>query len=499
MCSTRSAETARSVALDTADRPVALALAEIGETPSALVTDALGNVTEIVESAPGSVTRSFTYRDYQYFLTGAAGPSGWQSTSWSYDRIGNRLDDSSLAYMTYLQNTATSGNTAVLDDIHIGFADVRDYSFDAAGRLQRIKSSAGQWQNNFSFDDENRLTRMAKKRDTDAIALQYDGRGFLALGVREADGLEMRPLYSSEGVYMGVRRTPTAGFEEFEAVFYFAGRPVAQWRKVDMSPSTITWLTTDHLGTPILATNTSGAAIWSGGFEPFGQDYANAHNAQIRVRLPGQIEDPLWRDSTLETSLYYNVHRWYESGTGRYTRPDRLGRRGDLHPYAYVRSNPLTGKDPFGLFRIKGPAPGCAIEYIQNQIPKLVDHPTIPANLATASGCSLAEVQEGLRWGSGPEVEFDDLAPGDAGEFDPNIPDRFRIDRPAAEGVCGSCACPDALLGLGISILHEYAHQLHQKCRGLETGPDIGDRFENVSYGPGGSLGPSQAFLYGCP
>jgi RHS repeat-associated protein len=299
------------------------------------------------------------------------------------------------------------------------------------------------------------------------------------------------PTYSSEGLLYALEEGGT-----FQEVFYLAGRPVAQRNS---ATGELLFLTTDHLGTPVLATDEAALEVWSGGFEPFGEDYAGAGAAGVFLRFPGQWVDGVWEEASLGARVFYNLHRWYETGTGRYTRPDPLGRRGDPNPYAYGRSNPLAGKDPFGLFRIKGPAPGCAIEYIQNQIPKLVDHPSIPANLARASGCSLAEVQEGLRWGSGPEIEFDDLAPGDAGEFDPTVPDQFRIDRPATEGVCGDCSCPDALLGLGISILHEYAHQLRQKCRGLETGPDVGDSFENATYGPGGSLGPSQAFLYGCP
>ena len=51
----------------------------------------------------------------------------------------------------------------------------------------------------------------------------------------------------------------------------------------------------------------------------------------------------------------YKVHRWYEHGTGRYTRTDPLGLEGgdlfqsNLH-YAYANSNPLVGFDPLGLY-----------------------------------------------------------------------------------------------------------------------------------------------------
>ena len=56
--------------------------------------------------------------------------------------------------------------------------------------------------------------------------------------------------------------------------------------------------------------------------------------------------------------LTYNVHRWYESGTGRYTRPDPLGLQVDsrleppTHPFAYVGSRPTRYKDRLGLFKM---------------------------------------------------------------------------------------------------------------------------------------------------
>ena len=35
--------------------------------------------------------RSFTYQDYQYFLTTGSSPNAWGSRTWAYDAIGNRL------------------------------------------------------------------------------------------------------------------------------------------------------------------------------------------------------------------------------------------------------------------------------------------------------------------------------------------------------------------------------------------------------------------------
>jgi RHS repeat-associated protein len=99
-----------------------------------------------------------------------------------------------------------------------------------------------------------------------------------------------------------------------------------------------------------LATNTSQSTVWFGGFGPYGPDYFNAHPSNIRLRLPGQIDDPIWRDSTIETPLYYNVHRWYEPTTGRYTVSDPLHRAlMEEFIYAYAESRPTFYIDPLGL------------------------------------------------------------------------------------------------------------------------------------------------------
>lgn len=110
-----------------------------------------------------------------------------------------------------------------------------------------------------------------------------------------------------------------------------------------------TFLSTDHLGTPLFAADLDGTELWEGGFEPFGEDYNDAESVGVFLRLPGQWEDSVWQAATDGAPLYYNVHRWYEHGTGRYTRVDPLGLYDGPNIYAYVAGNPLRLADPLGL------------------------------------------------------------------------------------------------------------------------------------------------------
>jgi RHS repeat-associated protein len=189
-----------------------------------------------------------------------------------------------------------------------------------------------------------------------------------ALGGSE-DVEYVEAVYSSEGLLHGLTRVefvPVGEEGETEArttefsVFYFAGRPVAQVKQLD---STTEWmfLTTDHLGTPLLATNLSGNDHWAGPFEPFGKDFFQlAQSSDVFLRLPGQWDDPIWQNPTAGAGIYYNVHRWFGTTTSGYTRPDpngelRPGLEGLLQSnnlYSYGAMNPLFYVDPLGL-RVK--------------------------------------------------------------------------------------------------------------------------------------------------
>ena len=65
--------------------------------------------------------------------------------------------------------------------------------------------------------------------------------------------------------------------------------------------------------------------------------------------MPGQWDDGSWGDAVDVAGLDYNVHRWYETGTGRYSRPDPMGIYAGSNVFAYSFANPLFYADPLGL------------------------------------------------------------------------------------------------------------------------------------------------------
>lgn len=296
-------------------------------------------------------TWSFGYQDRTYFLTSATGP--WGDLAWSYDKIGNRLSETRDGWTDIYDYTlnGTGGRTPLLSEIQLAVGGTRTFAHGPAGHLTTVSSSGNVV--NFASDAAGRLTEAERLGNTTAFS--YDGRSYLTQAASATDTTgASRPVYSSAGIlHMLTQRVTPSDPGETHHVLYFAGRPVAQ---LSTGSGTETWryLTTDHLGTPWIATDTAGSELWHGPFEPFGRDrWAGTNLAasaeDVFLRFPGQWDDEAWLEATRGAGVYYNLYRWYHPATGRYSRPDPLGRGGDPHAYLYARANPLGLIDPLGL------------------------------------------------------------------------------------------------------------------------------------------------------
>ena len=122
---------------------------------------------------------------------------------------------------------------------------------------------------------------------------------------------------------------------------WFGGAPVAQ---IDTAANATRWYVTDHLGTPLVQTDTAGTVIWRAEYTPYGEVYGLRAGAALHqpLRLPGQFAEN-------GSDLANNVFRWYRGGWGRYTQADPRGIEPDPNLYGYVGNNPVTRTDPFGL------------------------------------------------------------------------------------------------------------------------------------------------------
>ena len=346
-------------------------------------TDTIGNILEIADTGGGG-DRTYTYQDVHYFLTSGTGP--WGSLAFTYDKIGNRLSETrdaggSPQNRPYAYPASPSGgNLPKLASITDPAGDrLERFFFDDAGNeTYRATQTA---KHRLSYDALGRMSQIKTDSDETAgalVTLAYDGRSFLREATRspfpgQPATVTTNPTYSSDGRLMHKATSEVLGPENPRGegsatadayVLYFAGRPAGILDNETVTPlggtptstSTLTYLTTDHLGTPVLATDAGGATTWTGGFEPFGADWqegagagGGASEAGVFLRFPGQWDDAAWGGAgagearASDPGLYYNVHRWYEPGTGRYGRVDPLG----VAPLPTVTRSPF---DSAGIF-----------------------------------------------------------------------------------------------------------------------------------------------------
>lgn len=316
--------------------------------------DGVGNPTAIGGSLGGSdYSATYGYQDFQYFLTQGDGP--WGTRALTYDLIGNRMtfDNSSLRYpLSYIY--AGSGHVPQLIEVIDNHDTDLVYDYDAAGNLRSLAPDGRLSSLSlYSTAADNRLSSIGTG-NLGGTNLLYDGRGFLRLAQwasnSVAETVYLTPVYGSAGTlfakteatYTFSAPPSTPNSETTTRLFYFAGRPVA----LLSSESGLQYLSTDHLGTPVLGTDGSGHVASQNAGEPFtmGED-----ESQI-IHYPGQWSSPAFGSPGSQGELYYNVHRWYEPQTGRYTQVDPLGTT-STKPYLYAAANPVRLTDPLGLFQ----------------------------------------------------------------------------------------------------------------------------------------------------
>lgn len=112
----------------------------------------------------------------------------------------------------------------------------------------------------------------------------------------------------------------------------------------------LTYLETDHLGSPRAAINpATNAPVWrwhlagsAFGESPPNEQPGGSAPFKLNLRFPGQYFDA-------ESGMHYNYFRDYEPGTGRYVESDPIGLQGGLNLYAYASGNSISRLDRLGL------------------------------------------------------------------------------------------------------------------------------------------------------
>ncbi len=263
-----------------------------------------------------------------------AGSTTWKQT-FEIDRYGNRRFD------TTGSNTTTLGScSAAVCNPTISTSTNRisqsGYSFDANGNL--TANAEGE---RFSYDAENHQTEYfdsSNSGSTPDATYYYDG-----------EGRRVKKISSTE----------TTVF-----VYDGGGQMIAEYSSAFATTPQVSYLTQDHLGSPRVITNETGAVTTRKDYAAFGDEVVSAQRvsgssgngydtATTRKDYTGYEKDT-------ESGLEFAQARYYNPTHGRFTSVDPLMASANvrnpqtLNRYSYVLNSPYKFSDPLGLLPGKG-------------------------------------------------------------------------------------------------------------------------------------------------
>ena len=278
--------------------------------------DGLANVTKITNTLDTTDTQTITYDGLDRLLTAG-------TASLAYDATGNLTSYTTpagtLSYGYSDQRLATvTGRLS------------RSYLYDAYGH------TVSDGTRTLSFDDAGNL------RTAGLTSYDYDCRN-QRIRTRAPGGIETTSFTGHQGLLLGEYAPDGSVTREYA---YLGTRLLALIDHDSLGSERTTTLHPNALGSPVAATDSTGALLWKETYHPYGERKQKPPNATNNPRwYTGHPEDP-------ETGLVYAGARYYDPVIGRFLSTDPVSfTEKNLHSfnrYGYGNNNPYKYIDPDG-------------------------------------------------------------------------------------------------------------------------------------------------------
>jgi RHS repeat-associated protein len=283
-----------------------------------------------------------------------------RTTSWTYDRVGNRLTQVASIGPVGAVSTATTtygydSNDRLLTETVDGL--VTTYAYDANGNT---KSKAGpDSATSYEYDDANRLVEATTPEGVTEYVYSADG-----LRVRQSvtpssgpdAGTTTTTWYVQDSAYPYAQvieqyEGDTRASKRITATYAFADDLVSQTRYDEQGTPATAFVQMDGFGSTRWVTDATGSITDSMDYDAFGVEINRSGETDIEHLYRGEAFDD-------ETGLYYLRARWMDPSVGRFTQMDPFpGRSSDplsRHRYQYAHLNPVMNSDPSGLETLIG-------------------------------------------------------------------------------------------------------------------------------------------------
>ena len=263
-----------------------------------------------------------------------------------------------------------------------------DYQYDIYGRTTEKRRTGERWR--YRYDSEHRLTQVLHQPVSHSLPecvvdFSYDALGRRVskrVHYRRTDGVGGGQRYresETRFLWEGPRLLAEYNGRNVQVYAYSDQHSFAPLARID-GAGEVYYFHCQVNGQPEAMTDSVGETVWRG--EPDVRGKITSENSQLAVMERGS-QNLMMQGQYLdrETGLHYNLHRYYDPDSGRFTQHDPIGLRGGLNLYQYA-PNVLGWVDPWGLSCISNlPSfKGNSISRIQKILKKFGFKRTNPTN-----------------------------------------------------------------------------------------------------------------------
>jgi len=333
----------------------------------AITPDADGLPTsETLGSTGDTITTSYDNADNPSAITLKNSSSTLQSFSYSDAPAGNILAETDGPGSQSAASYTYDGKGRVTSMTPAGSSTTMDYTFDASGNLTTLPTGAAA-----TYTDASELTSSVLSGTTTNYTYDADGnrltakQGSATLSSGTWNGADQLTAYTSPAGTMSAATYDGDGMRASATVSPAGGTPVTQdylWNganllmdgtnayiyttgtapaeQVNLSTGTITYLSTDTLGSVRGTINSSGTLTGTTSYDAWGNPATTGGlSGTTPFGFAGGYTDP--------DGLIYLINRYYDPSTGQFTSvdPDVAD---TLQPYAYTTADPVNQSDPTG-------------------------------------------------------------------------------------------------------------------------------------------------------